>query len=954
MVMSDPKLISPLLDGFAMGSPISDHHGVRCCPAMRDGSDEKYIVKIISIPASQVQLDALLLSGACKDQEAALNYFGELAESTVKEAESLGHLSKLEGFTGYEGWQIVPMEDGVGYEVYLLGTYKRSVDMQLRRSHMTQLGTINLGLDMCAALAGCRRAGFLYLDLKPENIFIGDDNSYRIGDLGLVALDSMQYASMPDRYRSSYTAPEITDAYSSLNETLDIYALGLTLYRIYNGGTLPFEGTAPAEVLPAPMYADYEMAEIIQKACAPDPADRWQDPTQMGQALVNYMQRNGANDVPIVPPPAVLEEEPEAPAVEEVSQEEAPGPENADIGDLSFIDRMVSDETAPTEESTGDLDHAALSQETSDILALADDLIAHETPDPVVAPAKIDVPMPAPILPEPEAPAQEPAAPVQPLSEEIPAEPEETEEEDIDVDDMSIPPVPEKKKHSRKWLAVLVILLLLVAAACGGYYYYQNYYLQDVTTFEVNGVGSQLTVTVKTEAPESALTVTCTDTYGNTIPAEVKNGQAVFTALKPNTQYQVELTVEGNYKLVGKTTDTYVTPAQTNIVSLQASTGAEDGSVILSFTVDGPDSPSGWIITCSAEGEEDRVQTVTAHWATLSGLTVGTEYTITISSADPIELAGETTLQVTASEVITARDLAVTACAGGQLTVSWVTPEGASVEKWSVRCFNEVGYDVTQEVDGTEATFTDIDTAYAYTVEVTAQGMTQCAQTGVSADPISIVSVGAVTTPGDLSQITFQWGYDGADPDGGWLVLCSVDGSTTPEVFKTETNSLSVSPLLPGSTYELTIQAVDGTTLFNNTYTYEAPEAEKFSGYYLTSGDFSFRMCRTPDHSGWEWKEVAQDDYTTTFKVGEKASFVIHIDKIYAISYAQVTTTFVIRDANGTAVQVDSTASAWSDMWFGGYGEMDIPQLPETAGEYTVTVYFNGQYVSSTDFTVTE
>ena len=41
--MSDPKLISPLLDHFAIGGAISDHDGVRCYPAMREESDDKYI-----------------------------------------------------------------------------------------------------------------------------------------------------------------------------------------------------------------------------------------------------------------------------------------------------------------------------------------------------------------------------------------------------------------------------------------------------------------------------------------------------------------------------------------------------------------------------------------------------------------------------------------------------------------------------------------------------------------------------------------------------------------------------------------------------------------------------------------------------------------------------------------------------------------------------------------------
>ena len=73
--MSEPKLISPLLDGFAMGNPVSGHDGIRCCPAIKENTDKKYIVKIISIPASQAQMDALLLAGAYRDPADAMEYF---------------------------------------------------------------------------------------------------------------------------------------------------------------------------------------------------------------------------------------------------------------------------------------------------------------------------------------------------------------------------------------------------------------------------------------------------------------------------------------------------------------------------------------------------------------------------------------------------------------------------------------------------------------------------------------------------------------------------------------------------------------------------------------------------------------------------------------------------------------------------------------------------------------
>ncbi len=232
--MSEPRLIEPLLSQHLMGDPISDRHGVCCCPAIRKDSDDKYIVKILSIPATSVQMDALLLTGAYPNKAAALAYFKELTESAAQEAELLKKLSALEGFLSYEAWQVVPMEKDAGWQLYLLGTYKPTLARQLKSTPMTHLGAVNLGIDLCAALSVCRRSGYLYVDLKPENIYLTDRQEYRIGDIGFIHLDSLKYASMPDRYRSRYTAPEITDAYSNLNPTLDIYAAGLILYQVYN------------------------------------------------------------------------------------------------------------------------------------------------------------------------------------------------------------------------------------------------------------------------------------------------------------------------------------------------------------------------------------------------------------------------------------------------------------------------------------------------------------------------------------------------------------------------------------------------------------------------------------------------------------------------------------------------------------------------------------------------
>ena len=358
--MSEPRYISPLLEGFTLGQSISEHSGVECYPAMRDDSEKRYIVKKISLPASQVQVEALLLTGVYRDAEAVRAYYEDLANGVCKEIQTLNALAEQRGFVPFDGFQIEPMENGVGYEVHILSRYRKTLQRYMKRHPMTHLGAVNLGIDLCAAMAVSRESGWVYVDLKPENIYLFGDQEYRIGDLGFVSMDSLKYASLPDRYRSAYTAPEVADAYSSLNATMDTYALGLVLYQVYNLGKLPFtdedsrrqwlERMASGESMEPPVGADEEMAAIITKACAYDPAERWQTPAELGHALISYMQRNGAEDIPITAPAAPEpEEEPpvEEEATEEAVQEAAP----AELAEAPAQEEPTEEEPSAEEES---------------------------------------------------------------------------------------------------------------------------------------------------------------------------------------------------------------------------------------------------------------------------------------------------------------------------------------------------------------------------------------------------------------------------------------------------------------------------------------------------------------------------------------------------------------------------------------------------------------------------
>lgn len=1000
--MSEPKLISPMLDNFAMGDPISEHNGVRCCPAMENDSDNKYIVKIISTPASQTQLDALLLSGAYPDKDAAMLYFKTLADSIIEEALVLQKLSQLEGFLPFENWQVEPMEDANGYDVYLLSTYRKTLQRHFQRSPMTHLGALNLGLDLCAALAVCRRLGYLYVDLKPENVYLTADNEYRIGDLGFLKLDSLKYASLPDRYRSVYTAPEITDAYSALNTTLDVYAMGLILYQAFNDGALPaVSEEAEAGQFPPPAYADYEMAEIILKACAQEPADRWQDPIEMGQALVSYMQRNGAHDTPIVPQ-AVQEDTPveeevgafedvdgegTTPADEETTSEDAESSEcavSSDItpeeiteediytedeqGNLTFIVDDAGDETAPNEEQA-EIAYEEVSEELSDILNQADELIAHPAPDPVVQPEPIEVTVPPVSEDEtPEEDTDEVAASDDEASESATQETQDADTEESpaaempedNVDEDNEPTEPDagetdteqpvvKKRSAMVWIRNVILVVAALAILAAGVFYYKNYYLQPIESILLeDGDKGVLTVFVSSQIDESKLTVVCLDTYGNQLTAPVENGKAVFTGLASNSAYTVKVVIEGFHRLTGDTSAAFTTPEETNIVQFQAVTGSEDGSVILGFTIEGPDA-NQWIIRYSCAQEEEKEVSFTGHMVTLNGLTIGNEYTFSLVPDSDLLITGIDKVVHTASKIVKAENLFITGCIDGKLTAEWSSPADASVESWTVRCYSDTNYDKTIVVTEPSAVFEGIDPAVGYTVEVTAAGMSVSERAFAAANSITVTDF--TLDSSDPNKFVLSWN---AATQSNWTLLYSLDGSANHEISCDSENSVTVDAVVPGAEYKFTLQSADGTAVLGGNMLYRSADARKFSGYGLSADYMEFKMCRTPSHKNWDRYDLSSSDYTTKFQAGEDASFLVRMRHEYDVSSDKIVTLYVIRDTDGNIVSAATTSATWSSMWRKNYGEFDIPELPQTPGEYSVSVYFNGELANTQTFTIVE
>lgn len=1041
--MPEQPSVSPLLDGFTLGAPARGHAGVCCCPAMRADSQRKYIVKIISVPASQTQLDALLITGAYKDSAAAAEYFRSIAEGIVRECKMLEQLSRRGGFVPYEGFQMEPMQKNrVGYEVYLLSGFRLSLERYIHRHAVTHLEAVNLGIDLCTALAACREAGMLYVALKPSNIFISTKKEYKIGDLGFVPLSALKYTPMPEKYRSDYTAPELLDDLSVLNETADTYSAGLILYRIFNDGMLPQDLTKP---LPAPCAADEEMAGILLKACDPNPAKRWGSPAEMRQALIDYMQRGTINDVPIMnpigstpvdkpkdeeaapspddtpdgdtpapqppaepedtPPEAPTQDEAEAPPAEEAAEEEAETPESPEEEVPEEPEEPeppapeapekpaeeTPEEPAP-EEYSFEMQEEAEGQYIFDI---------PEDPDPsapVEAPPEEFIPEDTPPEPPPEAPAEplqfadliddmeqaaqeafsgfppEPAAPEEDESDTIGGEALDQElealssllresERPITRERKAAPNVapvvikqPKKRKSPLKALFITFLLCLLLAGSVWGYMYYIGEYLQVVNGITVQESQGSLIVQVDSPAREELLRVVCTDTYGNSATSLVQNGKAEFSQITPGTFYTIQVQVTGFHKLTSDVSQVYTTAGTTNLAALNAGTGTQDGSVVLSMIVDGAE-PAKWQVYYSADGEPEMTKTFSGHTVTVDNLTVGKLYTFRMEILDGINhypANGQNTVQFVPVQLIAATDLEVTSFADGQLSLRWNNTSATAPEYWLVNCRGE-GFEQTLQVTDTTATLEGISEAKAYTVDVCAMGMTQTTRLEISANPITIT--GFQVDDSDPEELRVSWQFHGTAPENGWQVIYTLDSSNLPSAVKVYDTNAVIAPRIPGAVYHFTVQASNDISVFGGTQDYSCPAAADYDNGGVSRANINVKLLVTPDDENWVENPVSGDSITQLFSLGDPISVVLQNNYGVYLNDDEINILYVYRDSAGNAAPelIGEQTLSWREIWGRNSAytaRLNVPVSPVVVGSYTLDIYFNGKLIASTDLRV--
>jgi len=165
-------------------------------------------------------------------------------------------------------------------------------------------------MQVAAAVHYAHSRHVIHLDIKPENVMIGSFGQVYLLDWGIAVLldaadDSLALPRVSQRRgvagTPAFMAPEMVDDDPTIDELTDVYLLGATLYEVL-AGRPPHAADSAVSTLhnalfvdpPPPADGPAELIEIVAKAMARAPADRYASAEAFRQALAGFLRHRGS------------------------------------------------------------------------------------------------------------------------------------------------------------------------------------------------------------------------------------------------------------------------------------------------------------------------------------------------------------------------------------------------------------------------------------------------------------------------------------------------------------------------------------------------------------------------------------------------------------------------------------------------------------------------------------
>ena len=276
--------------------------------AEKDG--EECAIKIIRIPSDDSERAALIIES--KNEQTAQLYLKDLVENYNTEIRSMYSLQDNPHIVQIEDHLIKELKP-FGYCIYIRMELLTPIREFYAGRALTEEEAVKVGLDICDALIACDERRIIHRDIKPDNIFVSPDGDFKLGDFGTARQLDLTFGTYSAKGTFSFMAPEVYHS-ERYNKQVDIYSLGIVLYRFMNRNRDPFldpgerliyyqdreealRRRMDGEPLPSPADASEKFSSVILRACAYDAKMRYPDALSMREDLLKVLDPSAEIEV---------------------------------------------------------------------------------------------------------------------------------------------------------------------------------------------------------------------------------------------------------------------------------------------------------------------------------------------------------------------------------------------------------------------------------------------------------------------------------------------------------------------------------------------------------------------------------------------------------------------------------------------------------------------------------
>lgn len=210
-------------------------------------------LKVVRVPQDP-SLEKMLYNDGM-DGISVTKFFQGVVDDLTDEIKIMNDMKGFPYIVNCEDYSVIKYPDELKWDILIRMELLTPIQAYIQSNALSEADVLKMSRELLQTLRLFESKGIIHRDIKPDNIFIDKFGNCKIGDFGIARICDKASANLSKKGTENYMAPEVFHG-KEYDHTVDIYSLGLVLYKLLNNNRLPFYPENGA-------YSDWDMQQAL-------------------------------------------------------------------------------------------------------------------------------------------------------------------------------------------------------------------------------------------------------------------------------------------------------------------------------------------------------------------------------------------------------------------------------------------------------------------------------------------------------------------------------------------------------------------------------------------------------------------------------------------------------------------------------------------------------------------